>query len=105
MDEETHALLESLIQRVEKLEAKVFAAEKKKAKGVTDGSLVWDAYSKAYTFRHGHAPIRNAKMSMICKSIAERVGVDDAVEMVDFYVRINDQFIAKKMHPLGLCLL
>ncbi len=105
MSDEAEAL-EALILRVEKLEERIDALEKKpkKAKGTSDGSRIFEAYRVAYVSRHGVEPLRNALVNSQASLIASRVGVDDGIELVKFYLCSDESFYRMKNHPLALCL-
>jgi len=89
--------IQSILERLERLEKKVFRGEGQK----TEGSEVWTSYSYAYLHRYGVEPVRNAKMSSLCKTLVQRVGKDDAVELVRFYLDQRDAFFVMNCHPLG----
>jgi hypothetical protein len=67
-------------------------------------SSVWDRYSAAYKLRYGQAPARNAKENSICSKLVQAVGLECAENLAEFYVRHNDQWYVKKMHPLNILL-
>ena len=65
----------------------------------------WAAYSAAYEVRHGAKPIRNQSVNSKVKQFVQRVGHEDAPHVAAFYVeKINDQFVVRKMHDVGLLL-
>lgn len=70
--------------------------------GPTPGSQVWDAYSAAFKKRWGDDPPRNAEANSLCKRLVEKLGVDDAPSVAEFYVSHKDAFYVKAMHPLTL---
>lgn len=70
----------------------------------TPGSFVWDAYETAYENRYKIKPKRNQITNTKCKSLAERLGTEDAVGVVQFFVTHNDGFYLRKKHPIWMCL-
>ncbi len=64
----------------------------------------WNAYCAAYSDRYGVQPVRNAKVNTQVKQLVQRIGVE-APEVAEFYVRsVNDAFIIRGFHDLGLML-
>lgn len=72
------------------------------ADGPTPGSRVWDAYSAAFKTRWGDDPPRNAEANSLCKRLVDKLGVDDAPSVAEFYVAHRDALYVKAMHPLTL---
>lgn len=70
----------------------------------TPGAFVWQAYKEAYFARYTIEPQRNAKASTCSKNICERVGVDNALEVVKYYLTREDAFYVNSAHEIGLCL-
>jgi uncharacterized protein YneR len=68
------------------------------------GSKVWNSYEGAYLKRYGTKPVRNKKTNGIVKQIIQRLGQDDASEVVRFYVEHNDSFYLKNTHQIDYCL-
>lgn len=65
---------------------------------------IWNAYSDAYFNRYGVEPVRNAKVNTQVKQIAQRLGAEGS-GVAEFYVsRVNDAFIVRGCHDLGLLL-
>lgn len=80
--------------------------EEKKARlmKATPGAFVWQAYKEAYFARYTIEPQRNAKASTCSKNICERIGVDNALEVVKYYLTREDAFYVNSAHEIGLCL-
>lgn len=68
------------------------------------GSQVWNAYATAYELRYGHKPARNARDNSLCSQIVQRVGVDEAIKIAEFYLSHSDRWYVQKVHPLNLLL-
>lgn len=65
---------------------------------------IWESYFNAYRIRYGVEPVRNGTVNAQVAQLRSRLGVDDAIKVVQFYLRHNDSFYLKKTHSLGLCL-
>ena len=66
--------------------------------------MAWTMYRTAYTNRYEVAPVRNAKINAQVKQLVQRLG-DEAGPVAEFYVHnVNDAFIVKNYHDLGLLL-
>jgi hypothetical protein len=59
----------------------------------------WQAYSDAYEFRHGAAPIRDAKASSAIKRFCQSVPQSEAPDIARFFLQNNSSFYVQKMHP------
>ena len=66
---------------------------------------VWDAYKNSYIMRYGIEPKRNVKVNSQIKQLTQRLGHEDAVKTVEFYLTHNDSQFLKSSHSIGLCLL
>jgi hypothetical protein len=55
-------------------------------------------------YRYGMLPSRNAAVNNHAAGIVARVGKDDAIEMVKFFLTQNDQFYTMNTHALWICL-
>ena len=91
------------------------AKQKKSSKPKTDDTLdtelqaacrhAWAAYSNAYAARYGAAPVRNAKVNANVKAFVQRLGHAESPAVAEFFVqRVNDAFVVRKMHDVGLLL-
>lgn len=70
----------------------------------TASSQVWSAYVAAYERRYGHAPPSNAKGYALSSQLVARLGADDAIRVVAFYLTHNGAYYVRGVHPLGACL-
>lgn len=68
----------------------------------TPAGHVWVAYAEAYRGRYGNDPVRNAKANANCCQLVARLGAENAVATVRFYVE-QDGYFATRVHPLDLC--
>jgi hypothetical protein len=66
----------------------------------SEGSKIWDAYSKAFERRYQVTPVRNAKTNSQCSQLAKRLG-KDAIPVTQFYITHNDGWLVKTQHALG----
>lgn len=64
---------------------------------------IWDAYKTGYLERYKVEPIRNASVNSKISQLAKRLG-PQAVDVVKFYMGLNNQFYSKHMHGIGFCL-
>lgn len=69
-----------------------------------ENSQVWICYSEAYRKRYGQDPARNAKNYGICRQLVERVGLEQAKQLVQFYLQHNSSWYVQKCHMLQFCL-
>lgn len=66
--------------------------------------LLWTMYKAAFRNRYGIDPVRNAKVNTQVKQIVQRLGEEGAL-VAEFYVyQVNEAFVVKKTHDLGLLL-
>lgn len=79
-------------------------SKKKLVKAKTGGALVWESYQLHFTSRYKTEPARNAMTNRQATTLVQRLGIEAAVKVVEFYLRCNDQYYIKQMHPIGLCL-
>lgn len=59
----------------------------------------WQAYSDAYEFRHGAAPLRDAKANSAIKAFCNSVPHSEAPQVAAFYVQNSNSFYVSKKHP------
>ena len=90
------------VKGIEEKRREVTSIGEKKIKHET--TPVWEAYKKAYQERYHVEPIRNAKTNGIISKLVSRVGHEEAVLLVQFYLYHNNHYYIKKMHDLGACL-
>lgn len=76
---------------------------KKKEKQPTGGSLIFEAYSRAYFDRYGFDPTRGKEANRWAKKIYEEVGTDEGCQLVAHYVAMNKQWFLQKGHAIEWC--
>jgi len=76
----------------------------KKATEPSEGTEVWAAYSDAYRYRYRVEPVRNARANANCKDLVKRLGKNEAIQVVQFYLGHNHSWYVQKSHAIGLCL-
>lgn len=64
----------------------------------------WKAYAELYERRYNVPPTRNQKVNSQLKQFCERVGYQNAPDVLRFYVLQNDAFYCKDMHTIGIAL-
>ena len=93
-------LADALITAVEVLTTK----KSKVTSGVTIGSQVYEAYAQAWRRRYPDGqPLRNARINAQAAQIAQRLGVERGIQVVEFYLRQTDAFYVRNMHMLQFC--
>jgi uncharacterized protein YdaU (DUF1376 family) len=63
---------------------------------------LWRAYASTFAEVHGQEPVRERSVNAHLKTLLERLGKDDAPQVIAFYVRDRDPWYTKKLHPLEL---
>lgn len=64
---------------------------------------IWAAYAAAFDHRYGTAPVRNAKINRQVVDLHKRLG-EEAVPVAEYFVWINDSYLIRNCHDLGLLL-
>jgi len=67
-------------------------------------SKAWGAYSEAFKAKYGVEPIRNAKVMGQLKQFIERVGQNDAPDILRFYLQQHDRWTVQNGHTVGIAL-
>lgn len=62
----------------------------------------WHAYGTAYQSRYGAAPVRNAQVNSQVKQLVQRLGSEAGAVAAFFVLNVNEAFVVRKMHPIGL---
>ena len=103
---------------IEKNEAFVNRIERnrkeRKGREVSDGSekenateknrTVFEAYKQAYQLRYKVEPIKNAKTNSAISQLVKRVGPEEAILLVQFFLTHNKQYYLQTMHDISACL-
>lgn len=63
-----------------------------------------DAYCQSYFDRYKVQPVSNAKHNSAVAQLVKRLGVDDAISVVKFFLRHNESYYVRNTHTIGLCL-
>ena len=79
-------------------------AKKQKTLDQAENKKIKDAYFNAYRLRYGVEPVSNAAFNSQISNLRKKLGVDDSVGVVEFYLKHNDSFYLKNTHSFGLCL-
>lgn len=64
----------------------------------------WCNYAMVYHKRYGVYPIWNRTVGGMLASIIDRIGMDEALRVVPYYVTINDALYIRRAHDLGTLL-
>lgn len=75
------------------------------AKTESKSSGVWEAYREEYLARWKVDPKRNSRVNSQLCQLVDRLGAEDAVQVIRFYVHHPDAYYVKCRHPVGACLL
>lgn len=65
---------------------------------------IWSAYAAAYQLRHGTHPVRNSKVNGQVRDLLKRLGAEEAPAVAAYFVGINDAYLIRNFHDLGLLL-
>ncbi|HCL3329289.1 TPA: helix-turn-helix domain-containing protein, partial [Pseudomonas aeruginosa] len=65
---------------------------------------IWSAYAAAYQHRHGTHPVRNSKVNGQVRDLLKRLGAEEAPAVAAYFVGINDAYLIRNFHDLGLLL-
>lgn len=66
--------------------------------------MAWTMYKAAFRERYKIDPVRNAKVNAQVKQLVQRLG-EEAALVAEFYVyHVNDSFVVRKTHDLGVLL-
>lgn len=79
-------------------------AKKKNPEESEHNRQIWEAYFNAYRLRWGVDPVRNATTNSQISNLRKKLGVDDAIKVVEFYLKHNENWYLKNTHSFGLCL-
>lgn len=80
--------------------AKAKDPEVEAAKGAN--ASTWKAYADSYFNRYGAEPVRNAKVNGLIAQLVKRLGAEEAPHVAFYFVTINDSFLIKAVHDIGL---
>jgi hypothetical protein len=86
------------------IEKKLPTRQKNDEKEKLENKKIKDAYFNAYRLRYGVEPVSNAIFNSQVSSLRKKLGVDDSIGVVEFYLKHNDSFYLKNTHSFGLCL-
>ena len=86
------------------IEKKLPTRQKNDEKEKLENKKIKDAYFNAYRLRYGVEPVSNAIFNSQVSGLRKKLGVEDSVGVVEFYLKHNDSFYLKNTHSFGLCL-
>lgn len=70
----------------------------------TPTSRIWNAYADAYEKQYGIFPKKNARTMGQCKHLLQRLGEEEAILVVRFYLTHKKSWYVSQTHSLGACL-
>ncbi len=85
-------------------EKKLPARQKNNDQEKLENKKIRDSYFNAYRLRYGIEPVSNATFNSQVSSLRKKLGVEDSVRVVEFYLKHHDAFYLKNTHSFGLCL-
>jgi hypothetical protein len=62
---------------------------------------VWLVYVKAYKERYKTEPLTSPKNYTLCKHLVDSLGSETAIQVIQFYLKQNDDWYRKNMHTLS----
>lgn len=96
------ALASELESAKERLPAPSSPPARRPRKPPSDGAKLWEPYRQAYEARFKHEPVPNAKTRSQLKTLAERLGVENAEATLRFYFGLDEDWLARRAYPLGI---
>ena len=78
--------------------------KKQKALDQLENRKIKEAYFNAYRLRYGIDPVSNQTFNSQVSNLRKKLGTEDAVKVVEFYLLHNDGWYLKNTHAFGLCL-
>jgi hypothetical protein len=72
------------------------------AKKVAKSGAVWEAYRQAYLNRYGVEPKRHSKTNVDLCRVVDKLGWEESPEVAAYYLKHNDQFYVRNLHPTSL---
>lgn len=79
---------------------------KKLTQAESDQNLsIWKAYSNAYRLRYGIDALKNATVNSQVSNLRKKLGVEESIRVVEFFISHNDAKYLKNTHSFGFCLM
>jgi hypothetical protein len=75
------------------------------SRNVGSTNMIWEAYSEGMNRIHGYLPPRNAKVNSQLKQIEKRLGIEESVNVIQYYFSRSDQRFLMARHDPGLLLM
>ena len=97
--------MDNLLKRIHSLEEEIYQLKNKKKlipKG-GKGKKVWEVYCGCFFQIYNTAPVRNAMVNKLCCTLVDRLGEEEAVHVIIFYMKQRDAFYVKNTHHLRFC--
>lgn len=67
------------------------------------GGDVWRAYEATYFARYKEPPVKGARANSLCSQLVKRLGGEDAVNVVRYFMTLNDDYFRRVFHDLAAC--
>ena len=101
----THTLTQSLTHSRKEEYISGEVSKKQKADWSQENKKIKESFVEAYRKRYGIDPLtENATFNSQVANLRKRVGTDDAIALVQFYLTHTDSQYLTKTHSFGLCL-
>lgn len=65
---------------------------------------IWAVYENAYRLRYGINPVKNATVNSQISNLRKKLGTEESLMVVEFYLKHENSFYLKNTHTFGLCL-
>ena len=79
-------------------------SKKKDPQATEENRLIWNAFFDAYRERYGIEPVRNLTVNSQVSALRKKLGTEEAIKVVRFYLTHNDSYFLKNTHTFGHCL-
>lgn len=77
---------------------------KKPASETDDNRKIRQAFADAYRQRYGIEPVTNTQVHSQVDNLRKKLGVEEAILLVQFYLKHNESFYIRNTHTFGHCL-
>jgi len=106
MKSHSEELLEQLLEEIKGLRQDLVPKTKRPRPKANQKSVpIWDAYSVAYKLRYGVHPVRNVKVNSQLSQVVDRVGLEEAPLLAEFYLQHEDRKYNNCGHSVGMLLI
>lgn len=99
-------IIESKVREDKVKEDKRSSAEVEKLdRAKEENKQIKETYLNAFRLRYGVEPnVKSAQFNSQVSNLRKKLGLENAIKVVEFYLSHNDGFYLKQTHSFGLCL-